>query len=96
MPFDDGRWTRDPFTLTEHDGKLYGLGTADMKGFFAFILDTLRDVDVTKLKKPLYILATADEETSMAGAALFCRNYRPAPGLRHHWRTDVTTTGTRT
>ena len=63
VPFDDGRWTRDPFTLTEHDNKLYGLGTADMKGFFAFILDALRDVDVTKLKKPLYILATADEET---------------------------------
>ncbi|HFO5638354.1 TPA: acetylornithine deacetylase [Escherichia coli] len=71
VPFDDGRWTRDPFTLTEHDGKLYGLGTADMKGFFAFILDALRDVDVTKLKKPLYILATADEETSMAGARYF-------------------------
>lgn len=31
VPFDDGRWTRDPFTLTEHDNKLYGLGTADMK-----------------------------------------------------------------
>ena len=44
VPFDDGRWTRDPFTLTEHDNKLYGLGTADMKGFFAFILDALRDV----------------------------------------------------
>ncbi|MBF9178511.1 M20/M25/M40 family metallo-hydrolase, partial [Escherichia coli] len=71
VPFDDGRWTRDPFTLTEHDGKLYGLGTADMKGFFAFILDALRDVDVTKLAKPLYILATADEETSMAGARYF-------------------------
>ncbi|KDY52321.1 acetylornithine deacetylase [Escherichia coli 3-105-05_S1_C3] len=42
-----------------------------MKGFFAFILDALRDVDVTKLKKPLYILATADEETSMAGARYF-------------------------
>ena len=27
VPFDDGRWTRDPFTLTEHDGKLYGLRT---------------------------------------------------------------------
>lgn len=50
VPFDDGRWTRDPFTLTEHDNKLYGLGTADMKGFFAFILDALRDVDVTQLK----------------------------------------------
>jgi acetylornithine deacetylase len=71
VPFDDGRWTRDPFTLTEHDNKLYGLGTADMKGFFAFILDTLRDIDVSALKKPLYILATADEETTMAGAKFF-------------------------
>jgi hypothetical protein len=76
VPFDDGRWTRDPFTLTEHDNKLYGLGTADMKGFFAFILDALRDVDVTKLKKPLYILATADEETSMAGARYFLKTRR--------------------
>lgn len=74
VPFDDGRWTRDPFTLTEHDNKLYGLGTADMKGFFAFILDTLRDVDATKLEKPLYILATADEETTMAGAQYFSEN----------------------
>ena len=71
VPFDDGRWTRDPFTLTEHDNKLYGLGTADMKGFFAFVLDALRDVDVSTLKKPLYILATADEETTMAGAKFF-------------------------
>lgn len=38
VPFDDGRWTRDPFTLTEHDGKLYGLGTADMKGFLRLSL----------------------------------------------------------
>jgi acetylornithine deacetylase len=71
VPFDQGRWTRDPFTLTEHDNKLYGLGSADMKGFFAFILDSLRDLDVRKLKKPLYILATADEETTMAGASYF-------------------------
>lgn len=71
VPFDEGRWTRDPFTLTEHDNKLYGLGTADMKGFFAFILDVLRDIDLTKLDKPLHILATADEETTMAGAQYF-------------------------
>ncbi|MFU9136436.1 acetylornithine deacetylase [Erwinia tasmaniensis] len=71
VPFDDGRWTRDPFTLTEHDNKLFGLGTADMKGFFAFILDALRDIDLKTLEKPLYILATADEETTMAGAKFF-------------------------
>ncbi|QLH64164.1 acetylornithine deacetylase [Serratia symbiotica] len=71
VPYDAGRWTRDPFTLTEHDNKLYGLGTADMKGFFAFILDAVRDINAAKLTKPLYILATADEETTMAGARYF-------------------------
>lgn len=71
VPFDDGQWTRDPFTLTEQDNKLYGLGSADMKGFFAFILDALRDIDSKQFTKPLYILATADEETSMAGARYF-------------------------
>ncbi|MDR0219697.1 MAG: acetylornithine deacetylase [Enterobacteriaceae bacterium] len=74
VPFDAGRWTQDPFTLTERDNKLYGLGTADMKGFFAFIIDALRDIDLTKLTQPLYILASADEETSMAGARYFAAN----------------------
>lgn len=68
VPWDEGRWTRDPFTLTEADGKLFGLGSADMKGFFAFVIEAIRDLDLSKLKKPLRILATADEETSMAGA----------------------------
>ncbi|MEQ9862586.1 acetylornithine deacetylase [Pectobacterium cacticida] len=79
VPFDDGRWTRDPFTLTEHDNKLYGLGTADMKGFFAFILDALRDIDPTTLTKPLYVLATADEETTMAGAKYFAESTQIRP-----------------
>lgn len=79
VPYDEGRWTRDPFTLTEHDHKLYGLGTADMKGFFAFILDAVRDIDASKLTKPLYILATADEETTMAGARYFAANTQLRP-----------------
>lgn len=37
-----------------------------MKGFFAFIIDTLRNVDIDQLQHPIYILATADEETTMA------------------------------
>ncbi|MBC8945731.1 MULTISPECIES: acetylornithine deacetylase [Xenorhabdus] len=74
VPFDDGRWTQDPFTLIERNDKLYGLGTADMKGFFAFIIDALRNIDTSKLSHPLYILATADEETSMAGARYFAAN----------------------
>lgn len=68
VPWDEGHWTRDPFKLTEADGKLYGLGSADMKGFFAFVLEALRDLDLTQVTKPIRVLATADEETSMAGA----------------------------
>jgi acetylornithine deacetylase len=71
VPYDEGKWQYDPFTVTEKDGRLHGLGTCDMKGFFAFILNALQDTPLNKLKKPLYILATADEETSMAGARFF-------------------------
>lgn len=74
VPFDEGLWHKDPFKLTEEDNKLYGLGSADMKGFFAFILEALRDMDLKKLTKPIYVLATADEETTMAGAAYFAKH----------------------
>lgn len=81
VPFDEGRWSKDPFTLTEQDNKLYGLGTADMKGFFAFILDAVRDINVRDLQHPLYILATADEETTMAGARYFAANAAIRPSF---------------
>ncbi|WP_301097940.1 acetylornithine deacetylase [Otariodibacter sp.] len=71
VPFDEGRWIFDPFALTEKEGKFYGLGTADMKGFFAFVIDTLSQIDLQKLNKPIRILATADEETTMLGARVF-------------------------
>ena len=68
VPFDDKDWNSDPFKLTEADDRLYGLGTADMKSFFAVVIEALRDLDLSKLQQPLIILATADEETSMSGA----------------------------
>ena len=79
VPFDQGRWTFDPFKLTEKDGKFYGLGTADMKGFFAFVVDTVANMDLTQLKKPLRILATADEETTMLGARTFAQHSHIRP-----------------
>lgn len=68
VPFDPGRWQKDPFKMTQDGDRIYGLGTIDMKGFFVFIAEALKHVDLKTLKKPLRILATADEETSMAGA----------------------------
>ncbi|TKB46707.1 acetylornithine deacetylase [Thalassotalea mangrovi] len=71
VPFDQTRWHSDPFRVIDKDNKFYGLGTCDMKGFFAFILQVCKNLNANSLKKPLYILATADEETTMAGARFF-------------------------
>ena len=68
VPYDGELWTDDPFTLTERDGNLYGLGSADMKGFFALILQAMRALPNATFKAPLIVIATCDEETSMAGA----------------------------
>ncbi|MDN3516078.1 acetylornithine deacetylase [Aquisalimonas lutea] len=68
VPFDDTGWSADPFTLTERDGRLYGLGTSDMKSFLALMLEAVRDLRAGDLNAPLVVLATADEESGMAGA----------------------------
>ncbi|MEQ3512453.1 acetylornithine deacetylase [Pseudoalteromonas sp. BZB3] len=70
VPFDDSRWSYDPFKLSEVDNKLFGLGSIDMKGFFAFVIEAIKRLDAQDAKqaKPIMILATADEETTMAGA----------------------------
>jgi acetylornithine deacetylase len=68
VPCDEHRWTRDPFKLTEVDGRLHGLGTSDMKGFFPIALAAAARFADAKLREPLFVLATADEESTMAGA----------------------------
>lgn len=68
VPFDEHRWHSDPFKLTERDNRWYGLGAIDMKGFFAFIIEELKRLPEQYQTKPIMILATADEETTMAGA----------------------------
>ncbi|WP_189418916.1 acetylornithine deacetylase [Cellvibrio zantedeschiae] len=68
VPYDADRWQTDPFKLTEKDGKLFGLGATDMKGFFPVILAAIKPFLDKPLKQPLIILATADEESSMSGA----------------------------
>ena len=68
VPYNAARWTDDPFVLTERDGKLHGLGTADMKGFFAAALHAIARFDRGQLQQPITLLGTADEESTMDGA----------------------------
>ena len=68
VPFDEGKWATDPFTVTDKNDRIYGLGTSDMKSFFALAMAASADIEADKLHAPLIILATADEETSMSGA----------------------------
>ncbi len=73
VPYDENRWQVEPFGLTEKDDRFYGLGSCDMKSFFAVIIEALKSVELKQLKQPLIILATADEETSMSGAKAIAR-----------------------
>ena len=77
VPCDDSLWRNDPFALTERDNRFYGLGTSDMKGFFALAIEAAKAFSAADLQQPLIILATADEESSMAGAKALAAAGRP-------------------
>ena len=68
VPVEGQPWTTDPFTLTEKDGRLYGRGTCDMKGFDALALHAMRKARGRPLKRPLQIALSYDEEIGCAGA----------------------------
>ena len=77
VPCDPERWNSDPFALAERDNRLYGLGTADMKSFLALAMAACAELDPAALKTPLMLLATADEESTMAGARALVAAGRP-------------------
>ncbi|MEW8375177.1 MAG: acetylornithine deacetylase [Candidatus Thiodiazotropha sp.] len=68
VPFDEEKWQSDPLQLRQCDQRFYGIGSADMKGFFAVVIEALRELPLRQLKQPLVIVATADEESTMCGA----------------------------
>lgn len=81
VPCDPALWTSDPYRAEERAGMLYGLGSSDMKSFFALALEAARRVLVSgvTLRAPIVLLATADEESTMGGARALQATGR-APG----------------
>ena len=83
VPVDGQTWTVPPFALTERDGKLYGRGTADMKGFLACMLAAVPPFLAQPLRQPLHLAISYDEEVGCLGVrslvkALAQRSDRPA------------------
>ena len=67
VPVTDQVWDTDPFTLTKCDGRLYGRGTTDMKGFVACVLAAVPDFVTAPLRIPIHLLLSYDEEVGCTG-----------------------------
>lgn len=66
VPVDGQAWESDPFVATEKDGRLYGRGASDMKGFIAIALALLPEY-VSRLQRPLHLAFSYDEEVGCIG-----------------------------
>jgi acetylornithine deacetylase len=60
-------WDSDPFTVVERDGRLYGRGTADMKSFLAIALALVPEFSSARLRVPIYLALSYDEEVGCLG-----------------------------
>ena len=67
VPVDGQAWASAPFTLTTREGRHYGRGTADMKGFLAVVLAMLPRFTTMKLKTPIHLAFSCDEEVGCKG-----------------------------
>lgn len=77
VPYDEALWQSNPLDLYESNDRWYGLGSCDMKGFFAMAIKALQPLLDQSFKHPLFILATCDEESSMMGARSLLNSKQP-------------------
>ncbi|AOB30584.1 acetylornithine deacetylase [Bordetella sp. H567] len=76
VPVDGQEWTSDPFALRERDGRLYGRGACDMKGFIATALALVPEFLAMPRAKPLHLAFSFDEEVGCAGAPYMLADLR--------------------
>ncbi|WP_103873184.1 acetylornithine deacetylase [Bosea lathyri] len=67
VPVEGQSWSRDPFTLHIADGRAYGRGAVDMKGFIALALALVPDFLAAELKTPIHLFLSYDEEVTCLG-----------------------------
>ena len=67
VPVTGQKWDTDPFSMVERDGRLYGRGTSDMKGYLACVLAAVPEFKRRKLKVPVHIVFSYDEEVGCTG-----------------------------
>lgn len=67
VPVTGQAWDSDPFHMIEKDGRLYGRGTTDMKGFLACVLAAVPDFNRRNLKTPIHLAFSYDEEIGCVG-----------------------------
>jgi acetylornithine deacetylase len=67
VPVDGQAWTNDPFRLTERNGRVYGRGAADMKGFDACCLAAVPEMVAARLTRPIHLSFSYDEEVGCVG-----------------------------
>ncbi len=79
VPVDGQTWTLPAFALSERDGRLYGRGTADMKGFIACVLAALPRFLDAPLRLPLHIAISYDEEVGCLGVRSLVERLRASP-----------------
>lgn len=73
VPVDGQNWDSDPFEVREDEGRLYGRGVADMKGFIAVALSTLPRFAESRLANPLHVALSYDEEVGCIGGEVLMR-----------------------
>jgi acetylornithine deacetylase len=79
VPVEGQAWTKQPFALTEENGRYYGRGAADMKGFCAVAIATMLEAAKRPLKTPLHLALSFDEEIGCMGVRSLVDMLQTAP-----------------